>query len=374
MTTNTDTDLPVSQIIDGLLNDLAAQSTDANTKSRDFFEKITVTIESLFSPKYFAVIAEGVNQGSIFVHGSKSLAQSTQIPEMNVDSKFTKAINNKANPPVIIQRTNSDQRIVVRVDSDSEVWGGMVAVFNLDANVEPLTPIFDAIGEITSQFVTHRAQQRNAEFLQQFLRFSYNSHSSLNPKLVASNVANDARLILGCERLSILEVSKRRSQLLAVSSVSSIENRSSLLKKMANLVNLASRRKEPFFSDQPPTSKNVEDALHSFSEESGFGFVVGVPLVDQTSKKTKAPQLIGYLIAESNEDINRFEFSRGLKAYCTSHQSCAWKLTGGFKDPIWTHAISSWQTTQRIKFVWPGVWHGISPFDLCMPVFGRDRI
>lgn len=311
MTINTD--IPVSQIIDDLLNELAAQSSDPQTKPGDFFEKITVTIESLFSPKYFAVIAAGANQESIFVHGSKSLVQSLQIPEMKRNSEFAKTIESKTCPAVVVQRTSNDQRIYVRVGSDSEVWGGMVTVFDKDANVEPLTPIFDAIGEITSQFVANRAQQRNAEFLQQFLRFSFNSHSSLNPRLVANNVANDARLILGCERLSILEASKRRSKLLAISSVSSIENRSALLKKMAKLVNLASRRSEPFFSDQPPTSQNIQDALDSFRKVSGFGFVVGVPLVDQTRKKSRSSRLIGYLLAESNEDINRFEFSRGLK-------------------------------------------------------------
>ena len=281
------TDLPVSQIIDSLLNELAAKSSDPKTKTRDFFEKITVTIEALFSPQYFAVIAKGANKENFIVHGSKSLAQLAQISETKKDSEFSKAIESRSSPAVVVQQTSSDQRIVVRIDSDNEVWGGMTAVFDPAANVEALTPIFDAIGEITSQFVANRAQQRNAQFLQQFLRFSYNSHSSLNPKLVANHVANDARLMLGCERLSILAASRRQAKVLAISSVASIENRSALLKKMVKLVNLVSRRSEPFFSDQPPASKPVHEALDSFRDVSGFDFVVGVPLIDQTIKKSK---------------------------------------------------------------------------------------
>ena len=305
--------IPVPQLIDGLLNELAALSTNPKTKSSEFFEKITVTIESLFSPKYFAVIAEGANKESVFVHGSKALAQLTQIPEMAKSSSFAKTLENKSSPRVVLERTKFDQRIFVKVECDSEVWGGMVAVFEKDAKVEPIAPILDAIGEITNQFVANQTQHRNADFLKQFLRFSFNSHSSLNPKLVANHVANDARLMLGCERLSILSAARQRSKLLAVSSVSSIENRSTLLKKMGRLVNLASRRGEPFFSDQPPVSKNINDALETFKAVSGFNFIVGIPLVDQTKKKSKKPRLIGYLLAESNEDINRFEFNRGLK-------------------------------------------------------------
>ena len=310
---SSNTGIPITKIIDDLLNELASLAESPHTKAVDFFEKITVAIESLFSPIYFATIAQGSNDQNIFVHGSSALSQASQIPEMRVGSTFAKFLNSEEQASVVALKSKSHRRILIRIQNDHQIWGGMVARFEDTVSAEPLIPIFDAIREITNQFVANQAQQKNAEFLQQFLRFSFNSHSSLNPKLVANHVANDARLILHCERLSILQVSRNRAKLLAISSVSSIESRSTVTKKMLRLVNLASRFQKPFFSDQLPTEQSLSEAMKSFQETSSFDFIVGVPLVNQTKKKQKTPSTIGFLVAESNKDINRFEFSRGLK-------------------------------------------------------------
>ncbi len=310
---NPDAGIPVTQIIDDLLNELAALSESPQTKAADFFEKITVATETLFSPIYFATIAQGSNNQNIFISGSESLSQAPQISEMATGSEFVKFLGNQDQPDVLSLKSAGHRQVFIRIQNGHEVWGGMVARFDDSVKVEPILLIFEAIREITNRFVAKQAEQQNAQFLDQFLRFSFNSHLSLNPKLVANHVANDARLILNCERLAILQVTRSRAKLLAISSVSSIESRSAVSKKMVRLVNLASRFQMPFFSDQPPTEKSVCEAMNSFQEASNFEFIVGVPLVDQSNKKQATPPVVGYLVAESKPDINRFEFSRGLR-------------------------------------------------------------
>lgn len=312
----------ITQVIDALLDDLSAMVENPTTIAKDFFEKIVNTTEALFSPNYVAILAKGPADGNLFVQGSKSLSGQAAILEMNSESYFSKHLDDESKSQTTVFKTKSIKNVVARIQVENSTWGGLVASFDESVNVEALTPVFDAIREITSQFIASRIQSQTSEFLQKFLRFTLNSHSSLDPKQVAHHLANDARLILNCERLSVFQVTRYRSKLLAVSSVSSIENRSVLAKRMIRLVNLACRLRKPFFSDQPPTEKSLHDALTTYQESSGFPVAIGIPLIKQSKRAKANPSFVGYMLAESDENINRFEFSRGLQ-FAAPHMGLA---------------------------------------------------
>ena len=241
------------------------------------------------------------------------LTGESAIPEMSATSYFSKFIDADGKNQTAVFRSSSYRSVVARIKVENSAWGGLVARFDESFNVDALVPIFNAIRELSSLFISNRIQTRNTEFLQKFLRFSLNSHASLEPKLVANNLANDVRIILNCERLSVFAASRNRSKLLAVSSVSTIENRSALVKRMVRLVNAGCRYKRPFFSAQPPVETSFREALTAFQDLSGFPFVVGIPLFKPIKCNAKTPMLAGFLLVESDENIDRFEFSRDLQ-------------------------------------------------------------
>ena len=301
------------QIIDRLLDDLASMADRDAATEQEFFDRIFSTIVPLFSPDYSAVLAKAPSGENLVVFKSKSIQSDLLIPEASAESSFSKFVQDDAGAQTAILEALDQKSIAFKVATEQGTWGGLVATFKSGANIEPLVPIFDAICEITAQFIANRWQATNVDFVNDFLRFSVNSHTSLDPKRVASHLANDARRMLGCERLSIFQVFRNRASLLAVSSVAGIENRSKLAKKMTHLAKVASRLKTPVFAGQPPTEKRLNEALQSFQLASGFPFLVGIPLVKFTDNQKRVPKIIGYAIAESDENIDRFQFSRNLQ-------------------------------------------------------------
>ena len=107
---------------------------------------------------------------------------------------------------------------------------------------------------------------------------------------------------------------RRSPQLLAISSVASVEGRSQLVKRMTSMVGRAVKLNEAIISDQASPDQRLASLVEAHCGASGLPFAFGVLLGNRTEPAGKRPgSPVGFLLAESTDDIDRVKFARGLR-------------------------------------------------------------
>ena len=166
------------------------------------------------------------------------------------------------------------------------------------------------------QLVTLDSQQTA---LVQVDRFSRAVHETLDPVSTAFVLANEARRIIGCDRVSVLVKRGRKLRLEAVSGQESIERRASAVQAVEALVRVVAKAGDPLWHPDPATElpPQIEEELEVYVDESHATALAIIPLekpkptpvvqtggVDavavakaEATPKT-APEPIGALVAE----------------------------------------------------------------------------
>ena len=111
-------------------------------------------------------------------------------------------------------------------------------------------------------------------------RFSRAVHESLDPIATAFVLANEARRIIGCDRVSVLVKRGRRLRLEAVSGQESIERRASAVQAIEALVRVVARAGDPLWHPEagrelPP---QIEEELEAYVDESHATALAIIPL------------------------------------------------------------------------------------------------
>ncbi len=127
------------------------------------------------------------------------------------------------------------------------------------------------------QLVTLDSQQTA---LVQVDRFSRAVHETLDPVQTAFVLANEARRIIGCDRVSVLVKRGRKLRLEAVSGQESIERRASAVQAIQELVRVVAKAGEPLWhpdlaSELPP---QIEEELEAYVDESHATALAIIPL------------------------------------------------------------------------------------------------
>lgn len=141
-------------------------------------------------------------------------------------------------------------------------------------------------------------------------RFGLQLQRSMRVQDVAAVVANDGRLLVGCDRLTVITQRGRAIRALAVSGQESIHHRSNLIKSQTRLAQQVILSGVPIkysgnADDFPP---QVRDCLADFVQESGARLVFVVPLLPPASlapgdpKSAKRPRPFGCLVLERFDD------------------------------------------------------------------------
>ncbi|NBW96867.1 MAG: HlyD family efflux transporter periplasmic adaptor subunit [Planctomycetia bacterium] len=127
------------------------------------------------------------------------------------------------------------------------------------------------------QLVTLDSQQTA---LVQVDRFSRAVHESLDPKATAYVLANEARRIIGCDRVSVLVSRGRKLELTAVSGQESIERRASAVQAIEALVRVVARAGDPLWHPDPSRElpPQIEEELEAYIDESHATALAIVPL------------------------------------------------------------------------------------------------
>jgi hypothetical protein len=159
-------------------------------------------------------------------------------------------------------------------------------------------------------------QRRTA--LEQVEQFTRKLHESLDPVATAFVMANEARKLLGCDRVGVLVARRGRLRLEAVSGQESIERRASAVQAIEALVRVVARAGEPLWHPNPTRElpPQIEEELEHYIDESHAAALAIIPLekprptpvvkpggVDAVAvaKAEAAPataELVGALVAE----------------------------------------------------------------------------
>ena len=116
--------------------------------------------------------------------------------------------------------------------------------------------------------------------LSQVERFSRAVHESLDPRATAFVLANEARRIIGCDRVGVLVKRRGRLVLDAVSGQESVEKRASAVQAIEALVRVVARAGEPLWHPDPGRElpPQIEEELENHIDESHASALAIIPL------------------------------------------------------------------------------------------------
>ncbi|MFM8635315.1 MAG: efflux RND transporter periplasmic adaptor subunit [Planctomycetia bacterium] len=127
------------------------------------------------------------------------------------------------------------------------------------------------------QLRTLDAQQAT---LAQVDRFSRAVHETLDPVSTAFILANEARRIIGCDRVSVLVKRRRKLRLEAVSGQESIERRATAVQAIEMLVRVVAKAGDPLWHPDPSRElpPQIEEELEAYIDESHASAMAIIPL------------------------------------------------------------------------------------------------
>lgn len=145
---------------------------------------------------------------------------------------------------------------------------------------------------------------------EEFEQFILQLHRSLDVREVAVTTANDGRLLVGCDRLSVAVLDGRKTVIRAVSGQESVNQRANLIRRMTLLADkvVSSGEQMLYTGKVDHLAPQVEKALGDYVQESGSRMVIVIPFFepdpivekqdDRARPKEKVRKPIGGLIIE----------------------------------------------------------------------------
>ena len=202
---------------------------------------------------------------------------------------------------------------------------GLVEIF-LRANTQPEVQqgclrIVAAATELAADYHRDRQLRQLSDqhsWWQQWRRYSQAVHGSLSLKSTAYAIVNEARRLLGCDRVSLAVRRGRQCRLVAASGVDTVHRRSTAVGHLEALAAgvLASRQAlwyPDLESELPP---DLETNLEAYVDQSCVRFVACVPLSDPDREEQAPDDLRGVLIAERFDATADSAFAERMTAVC----------------------------------------------------------
>ncbi len=186
---------------------------------------------------------------------------------------------------------------------------------------------------------------------EEFEQFVLQLHKSLDPRDVAYTAANDGRLLIGCDRLSVVVLDGKKGVVRGVSGQEKVNQRANLIRRMTKLSQRVIRSKEIllYTGKVDHLAPKVEKALADFVQESGSRMVAVVPVYepeplvekedDRVRPKEKIRKPVGGLvieqIAESQPKPGTIEKSELIADHVGSSIYNAKRYNRLFLMPVW---------------------------------------
>lgn len=152
-------------------------------------------------------------------------------------------------------------------------------------------------------------------FLLEFGDFVLQMQRTLVSKEVCSTAASDGRLLLNCDRVSVVLKRGRKTFVQAISGQDSVNKRANLVRRMVDLASASMAMKEPiiYSGKNDPLPPQIETPLADFLQESKSRLVIVAPLFEseilirrddddddlaRTRAAKKSDRVIGCLVIE----------------------------------------------------------------------------
>jgi multidrug resistance efflux pump len=116
--------------------------------------------------------------------------------------------------------------------------------------------------------------------LAQAERFSRAVHESLDPIATAFTLANEARRIIGCDRVGVLVKRRRTLRLEAVSGQETVERRANEVRAIEELARVVARAGEPLWHPDPTRElpPQIEEELENYIDQSHTTALAIIPM------------------------------------------------------------------------------------------------
>lgn len=186
----------------------------------------------------------------------------------------------------VIASNPTDLLVVAAPINRAGARAGLLEVFhqpNEMAVQQGYLKFLDQVSAVAGRYLERRqlrtldAQQTT---LAQVDRFSRAVHETLDPVATAFVLANEARRIIGCDRVSVLVRRRRKLRLEAVSGQESIERRATAVQAIEALVRVVAKAGDPLW--HPDASRElppqIEEELENYIDESHATALAIIPL------------------------------------------------------------------------------------------------
>lgn len=216
---------------------------------------------------------------------------------------------------------------------DSRAVGLVEVVHRRDVSNEALEGglrLIGLLGELAADHLRRsevRALRGGVQRRRQFDDFLCELHGALDPRQVASILANDGRTLIASDRAAITLTRGRRQHLAAVSAVDIIDRRSAAVQRLERLVERATATGEICWFDGSDRSlpPQIERALQDYLDESHAQAIGILPLHARRSDIRHGQptgELIGALVVESFNSAGG-DFDRPTTAEVARHGTIA---------------------------------------------------
>lgn len=167
----------------------------------------------------------------------------------------------------------------------------------------------EVVGELIVDFSTRRQYRQFREQssrLALFEQFSERVHRSLDLHDTVSQIVNEGRRFIGCDRVSVLVCEGRKCRLLAVSSVDAFSRRANLVRRLESLCQEVAPTGEPLWysGNTDDLAPKAEHLLHDYLDESHARSVALIPLRKFVSHDDKEQgRTLGMLVVEQFQGV-----------------------------------------------------------------------
>ena len=315
------------RMVDTLLEELARQATQPETKPDSFFSQLGDTYQSILQPHSFAILSFGPEAESFLIAERNSAHYSYEkiTAELLKNSGFL-----KGEPSSI--RSGTIALIAFPVTNESGLWGAVLVDLPGEKRLDANYSIVAATTQIVGEFIFNQESLRHSEqsnWFKKFFEFSLSNHSSLEINEASAVLANDSRFLLNAERTQVYLARHQRVWLGAVSSVATVEKRSKLMRMAKSLAQSCVRDGKPVLSNHPQIATKQKELLEEYQDISGMNFLACFPLRSpiqplKSGSRTEAERtesrrtgqrknIVGAIIVEFPEPPSQIDFVRAAK-------------------------------------------------------------